>query len=261
MHDPIPRREAVLRTSGVAALSGLAVVQVVALPYALVQGVRVAVVCVAVAVAALGLAAGLATAGADAGRAVWRGAVVLGALTLAGWLVTRAVAVPGVPEGAGRWTSAVGLSATATAAAMVWLGGRGMGVPRGWHALRGPAVSVLVALAAMPLGAIALAGIGPAPTSVSAHHHGVAPATIARHPRHVAAAPVAAFRPGFGGHTGHYVYANATRPHLPPWALALVLGAAASGTRLAAGSLARRSGAAPAIAREAHPREGRMTVA
>jgi len=54
-------------------------------------------------------------------------------------------------------------------------------------------------------------------------------------------AAAARFRPGFGGHTGHYVYANATRPHLPAWALALALGAAVAFVWLAGGGLARRA--------------------
>jgi hypothetical protein len=88
---------------------------------------------------------------------------------------------------------------------------------------------------------IALAAFGPPP----AHHHGTAPAAARpAHPVHAAAvdpsAAAARFRPGFGGHAGRYVYANATRPHLPRWALMLALGAAAAAVSLAAGALRRR---------------------
>ena len=53
MREPITRREAALRTVAIAALSGLAVVHLVALPYAVVQGAPIAAVCVAVIAASM----------------------------------------------------------------------------------------------------------------------------------------------------------------------------------------------------------------
>ena len=56
MREPITRREAALRTVAIAALSGLAVVHLVALPYAVVQGAPIAAVCVAVIAASMRVA-------------------------------------------------------------------------------------------------------------------------------------------------------------------------------------------------------------
>ena len=182
MREPITRREAALRTVAIAALSGLAVVHLVALPYAVVQGAPIAAVCAAAIAASVRVASSLATAGGGGGRAAW-----------------RAVLAPGA--------------------------------------------------------AVALVALGPAPV----HHHGLAPASISAHRVHAAAvdpSAAARFRPGFGGHTGHYVYANATPPHLPPWALALALGAAAGFVWLAGAALARRSApraAAPSPALKPSP--------
>ena len=261
MREPITRREAALRTVAIAALSGLAVVHLVALPYAGVQGAPIAAVCVAVIAASVRVASSLASAGDAGGRAAWRAAVALGVLTGGGWLVTRAVAVPGVAEDAGRWTSALGLVAAGLAVALLAVGavaraGAGrpaVAAPRRARLSRPVVGAAAVALALAPGAAVALVALGPAPV----HHHGLAPASIAAHRIHVAAvdssAAAARFRPGFGGHTGHYLYANATRPHLPRWALALALGAAMAFVWLAGGGLARRgaegaAGPAPADA-------------
>jgi hypothetical protein len=175
--------------------------------------------------------------------------VALGVLTAVGWAVTRAVAVPGVAEDAGHWTSAPGLPAAGLGVALAVLGTAGLGerdagAPRGERrssrvraALRAAAVGV----ALVPAPAIAFAALGPAPV----HHHGTAPASVAAHPVHAAAvdptAAAARFRPGFGGHAGRYVYANARRPHLPRWALTLALAAAAASVSLAGGTLRRRA--------------------
>src|SRR5262249_2542560 len=87
--------------------------------------------------------------------------------------------------------------------------------------------------------------IGPAPV----HHHGLAPATVTAHVhraanrRDPAVFPTARYKPGFGGHAGHYVYANTAAPHLPPWILAFALGAVIALVWLAAASLRERCGA------------------
>ena len=152
--------------------------------------------------------------------------------------------MPGVAEDAGHWTSGLGLVAAGLAAALVAAGwSRGAGQARAAVAARRragvrPVVgATAVALALAPGAAVALVALGPAPV----HHHGLAPASIAAHRVHVAAvdpaAAAARSRPGFGGHTGHYVYANATRPHLPRGALALALGAAVAFVWLAGGGL------------------------
>jgi copper transport protein len=238
MPAPIRPREAALRTAAVAGLCGLAIVQLVALPYALVQGPQIAAISGAAIAGALWVASALATAGEDGGRAAWRGTTALSALTGCGWLVTRAVAVPGVPEDAGHWTSPLGLAAAALAAVLVGLSVAALGRPR---TLRPLAAAVGVSLALAPPAALLLVALGPPP----AHQHGLAANSISPHRFHAATgaspADAARFRPGFGGHRGRYVYANAARPHLPPWALALALGAAAALVASAGGALRRRS--------------------
>jgi copper transport protein len=248
VRHPITKREASLRTVAIAALVGLAVVNLVALPYARLQGTLIAAVGAAAIAASLRVACALATGGAAPGRAAWRAAVALGVLTCGGFAVTRAVAVPGVGEDAGRWTSGLGLVAVAFAVSLLTVGAlatRGAGgraVARRRRAgLRRVAGATAVGLALAPGAAIALVALGPAPV----HHHGLAAASISAHVGHTAAAAPSAgavrFRPGFGGHAGRYVYANATRPHLPRWALALAIGAAATFVWLAGASLAGRA--------------------
>lgn len=237
MSEPIARGEAARRAAAIAGLCGLAIEQLVALPYALVQGPPIAALSGVAIAAAVGLAISLRSAGAAAGRVAWRRTIALSALLGCGWLATRAVAVPGVAEDAGRWTSPVGLVGAGLAGALLVLGVAATGIPRGRRALRSLAGAVAVALALAPAAAIVLSGLGPAP----AHHHDVTAGLRAPHGAHAAAAPSAArFRPGFGGHAGHYVYANATRPHLPPWALALALGVAAVYVWTAAATLFAR---------------------
>jgi hypothetical protein len=242
----ISPREASLRTLGVAALCGLAIVQLLALPYALVQGPQVAAVSAAAIAGALWLARALAATGPAGGRAAWRGTIVLGVLASGGWLVTRAVAVPGVPEDAGHWTSLVGLSAAALGLVLAGVAVAAVGSGQG---LRAAAATLAVGLAVAPVAAIPLASLGPAPAHVHGVTSGPTPkAGPLRHHVHNAAhaaAPAARIRPGFGGHSGHYVYANVARPHLPPWALALALGLAAAAVSSAAGTLRRRAGLHP----------------
>jgi hypothetical protein len=243
----ISPREATLRTLAVAALCGVAIVQLLALPYALVQGPQVAAVPGAAIAGALWLARALATTGPSGGRAAWRGTIVLGVLASGGWLVTRAVAVPGVPEDAGHWTSPVGLAAVALGVALAGLALAAIGFRGGLRAVAG---TLAVALAVAPVAAIPLASLGPAP----AHVHGLTSTptltagAVRHHTGHAApagGAPASRIRPGFGGHSGHYVYANVTRPHLPPWALALALGLVAAAVSSAAGALRRRAGLDP----------------
>jgi hypothetical protein len=229
----ITPREAVLRTLAIAGLCGVAIVQLLALPYALVQGPPVAAVCAAAIAGALWVGRGLLSGG----RAAWRGTVALGTLVSIGWLATRAVAVPGVPEDAGHWTSPVGLAGAALAVGVLALGVAAVGP-------RPLAATAAVGLALGPMAAIPLAALGPPP----AHVHGVAASSIGPHRGHPApsrARPAARFRPGFGGHSGHYVYANATRPHLPRWLFGVALGAAAVAVSRAAGALRRRAGLDP----------------
>jgi copper transport protein len=246
----ITRREAALRTAAIAGLTGLAIVQLAALPYSLVQGPQIAAISVAAIAATLRLAFALATAGASGGRAAWRGTAVLGGLISGGWFVTRAVAVPGVAEDAGHWASRPGLACAGLGIGLVALGAAGAGVPRRRRGLRALAGTAAVSLALAPAAALLLVALGPAP----AHRHGLAAASIGPHRLHAAtaasaAADAARFRPGFGGHSGRYVYANATRAHLPAWALALGLGGAAVFVSLARGALRRRVAAdAPASA-------------
>jgi len=241
MPEAISRGEATRRTAGVGALLGLALVHVTALPYSLVQGRQIAAITVAAIAAALCLACALGRCGVAGGRVAWRLAGALGVLTGVGWVLTRTVAVPGVAEERGQWAAATGLLGVVLAAALVALAAAGAGLPDARGALRTAGVSVGL----VPVAAIALAAAGPPP----AHHHGLGPATVlpAGHGhRRSAASPgvaAAAFRPGFGGHAGRYVYANARRPHLAAAWLALALGVAAMAASMAAGALRARSGA------------------
>jgi hypothetical protein len=256
----ISRREAALRVSAVAGLCGLATVQLLALPYATVQGPQVAAVCAAAIAGALGLARALVAAGADGGRAAWRGTIALGVLASFGWLATRAVAVPGVAEDAGHWTSPVGLAAAAIGALLCALGVAAVGRAHGVRAL---AAALGVGLAVAPMAAVPLASLGPAP----AHVHAAGAATAAgAHAHHAVGSaraggvPAARIRPGFGGHSGHYIYANVARPHLPAWVLALALGAAASAVTSAASTLRRRAGLDPPGGIPALTRSGRPAL-
>src|SRR4051812_15744804 len=231
----------------------MAIVHLAALPYSLVQGPQIAAISVAVIAGALRLALALATAGESGGPAAWRGTAVLGGLAGCGWLVTRAVAVPGVPEDAGHWTSRAGLVAAGLAVGLLALGFAGAGVSRGPLARRTLAGAAAVSLALAPCAALLLVALGPAP----AHRHGLAAASIGPHRAHAVAAGTGAaarFRPGFGGHSGHYIYANTTPAHLPAWALALALGAAAAFVSVSRGALLRRvpaDGAATSVRRRA----------
>jgi hypothetical protein len=239
MREPITADEATRRTAGAGALLGLTLVHVTALPYSLVQGRQIAAISVAAIATALALVLALVLAGAAGGRLAWRLAGALGALTAVGWVLTRAVAVPGVAEERGQWAALPGLACVALAATLLALAAAGAGVPDARGVLRAAGVSVGLA----PVVAIALAAAGPPP----AHHHGVGPATVTpaahhRAPRRAAEsrADAAAFRPGFGGHAGRYVYANARRPHLPAAWLALALGVSATGLSIAAAALRAR---------------------
>jgi hypothetical protein len=239
----ISPREAALRTVAVAGLCGLAIVQLLALPYASVQGPQVAAVCGAAIAGALWLARALATTGRDPGRAAWRGTIALGVLASGGWLATRAVAVPGVAEDAGRWTSPVGLAAAALGAVLAGLGVAAVGRAQGLRPLAG---TLAVGLAVAPMAAIPLASFGPPPAHV--HAHDPTAAAGGGHAAHAARAgggAPARIRPGFGGHSGHYVYANVRRPQLPTWALTLALGIGAAAVSSAGASLRRRSGLDP----------------
>src|SRR3954470_10842239 len=158
MREPITPHDAVRRTLAVAGLCVLAIVQLLALPYALVQGAPVAAVCAAAIAGALWLARGLV----NGGRGAWRGTVALSALVSMGWLMTRAVAVPGVPEDAGHWTSPLGLAGAALAVGLLGLGVATVGP-------RPLAGTLAVGLALAPMAAVPLSALGPPP----AHVHGV----------------------------------------------------------------------------------------
>src|SRR4051794_15892769 len=252
--EHISRAEAARRTAGIAALCGLAIAWLVALPYARVQGPQIAALLGAAMCAAVRVAAALAVADGRTGRAAWRGAVALGVVAASGWLVTRAVAVPGVAEDAGRWTSSVGLAVIVLAVAVVVLGVWGARTPRGVATLRRLVATGAVAAALAPCAGMLLVALGPAP----GHHHGSAAASIGPHRFHTGSAipSTAGFRPGFGGHAGHYVYANATRAHLPPWALALALAAAGVVVSTTRGAPRPRAAPEPGQANLAAPAQG-----
>src|SRR3954469_13733107 len=177
MPEPITPREAALRTAAVAALCGLAIVQLLALPYALVQGSQIAAISGAAIAGALWLARALSVAGANEGRAAWRGTIALSALAGCGWLVTRAVAVPGVSEDAGKWTSPIGLAGAALAVVALGLSVAAVGRPR---ALRPLGAALAVGLALAPAAALLLVRLGPPP----AHRHGLSANSISPHRLH-----------------------------------------------------------------------------
>src|SRR4051794_40776004 len=232
------RREAGLRTAAVAALCGLALVQALELPYNLAQARQIALLSLLLLGGCLALAAVLTAARAGSGRAPWAALAGLGAAVLAGWAATRALALPGLAAGAGQWTSTRGLATAALGLALLGLGAAGSRV----RPSRALALNVLRATALLialtPAAGVLLVAIGPGPSDgeraivEGAHSH------VHLH----GGSGVVSFRPGFGGHAGHYVYPNATAPQLPPWALALVVGLAALLTYAAAASLYRRGG-------------------
>ncbi|MEA2419758.1 MAG: copper transport protein, partial [Thermoleophilaceae bacterium] len=242
MHEMLTQRQARLRSAAVAALAGLALVQVIELPYNLAQARHVAALSGLVAIGCMALAVTLAAARTPSGgAAVWRFVAAAGALLAGGWALTRAVPVPGLESGLGRWTTAPGLASAGLGLACVVLAVAGSRVR---PSLAG-AVCLLkasaLALALVPAAGVLLVALGPGPSggentiSGAPHGHG-----------HVhASAAAATFRPGFGGHAGHYIYPNATPPQLASWALALAVGAAALLTYLAAAALRRRSSPPP----------------
>jgi copper transport protein len=260
MPEPITRREARLRSAGVACLTGLAVAEVVELPYALAEGRHVAVLLAAVAVAAVRLAGLLARAGARRGLLAWRAAGALATIVVGGWIVSRAIPVPAVEEDAGHWTTMPGAAAATLAVAVAGLALAATGLPSLRRAVRSLCAATAVCAALTPGAAALFVALGPAP----ALHHGAGAGAAGGHAHAAAPTPPGAltFRPGFGGHAGRYVYANATPPHLPAWAMALVLGAAAVFVSAARGALARRVAAGPPeIAPSPGPRPGRTAAA
>ena len=90
-------------------------------------------------------------------------------------------------------------------------------------------------LALAPGAGALLVALGPGPAGGEKTISGGATSHV-----HVHATAQGSFRPGFGGHAGHYVYPNARPPQLPSWGLALPVGLAAGATYLAAGALQRR---------------------
>jgi hypothetical protein len=257
----ITRREAALRTLAIAGLCGLALVALVALPYALGQGPQVAALEGAAIAGALALARALGTASAAAGRTVWRATIALGVVASVGWLGPRAVAVPGLAEHVGHWTTPIGITGAGIAIALIVLGVAALGRADG---LRAAAAALAVGAVLAPVVATSVAALGPRPANAADLLAGVSSAHPA-HPGHGHAARgsarvVTGIRPGFGGHTGHYVYANATRPHLPPWALALALGAAATAVLNGAGALRRRTATDPPGGMDALTRSRRAAL-
>src|SRR4051812_6846805 len=110
MPEPITPREAALRTAAVAALCGLAIVQLLALPYALVQGSQIAAISGPAIAGGLRGARARPAAGAREGREAGRGRIAVRAGGGRGWLGTRRVRGPRGAEGPGNWPSAIGLA-------------------------------------------------------------------------------------------------------------------------------------------------------
>jgi copper transport protein len=232
----ITARQAALRAAAVACLIGLALVQSVELSYTLARGGALGALSGLLIAGCLGLSLALVVAGADEGRAAWRAVAGLGAVVLAGWALTRLAAIAGLAASAGHWTTRPGLASAALALVAIVLAAAGAGA-RPTRALARSVVTAVCTLIVLSPGATALVvALAPGPSG----EHGAAEAHA-----HAVAQP--AFRPGFGGHAGHYVYPNAAPPHLPSWALALVIGAAAAFLYGAVAALTRRSGARDAL--------------
>jgi hypothetical protein len=226
-------RQAGLRAAAVAALAGLALVQVAELPWTLAQSRPLGVLSGTLAAACLALGAALAAARDARAAAPWRAVAALGGAVVAGWVVTRAAAVPGLAAEAGHWTTAPGLAACGLGVAALACAAAGSGARPDAALARGVAVAAALALALAPALAAFVVALGPGPaggertfSGAHVHAHGAATAT---------------FRPGFGGHAGHYIYPNAKPPQLPSWGLALAVGLTAGFLSLAGGALRRRA--------------------
>src|SRR4051812_15601600 len=165
-----PRAEAARRTAAIAALCGLALDWLVALPYARVQGVQIAVLLGAAICAALRLAAALSVADGGSGRAAWRGAVALGVVAGSGWLVTRAAGGPGGGGGAGGGAGGGGPAGGGAAGGGGGPGGGGGGGPGGAAGVGGAGGGGAVAPAPGPRGGVAANRVG----SWAGPHHGTA---------------------------------------------------------------------------------------
>lgn len=253
MFERISPREATHRMAAIACLAGLALLQVIALPATLARGATAAPAVVAI-VGCAGVAALLLFADEARARRAWVGVAAVGFAVLAGWLVPRMIVLPGVEGLPGRWTTAAGLASAALALGAISVAAVAMGRRPGQRVAADLAGAAAVIVCLAPSAAVLLALLAPpaaATHAMAASHAAHGPG--AAEPQHsaalhaVAVASRQAFRPGFGGHAGHYVYPNAVPPHLPPWALAIALGAVCGFLSLAAGALHRRQ--AQALAR------------
>jgi copper transport protein len=244
METTLTRREAGLRAAAVAALCGLALVQAIELPYNLAQARQIAVLSVLLLTACVVLAVVLAAARRVNGAAAWGAVAATGAVVLAGWALTRAVALPGLASGTGDWTAQPGLASAALGLACLALAAAAGGVRPTRTAAAGIARAVALLAALGPAAGALIVALGPGPSGGES--------TIAEdavsHAHLQGATAAATFRPGFGGHAGHYIYPNATPPHLPTWALALAVAAAALVTYHAAATLRRRAVATTLVA-------------
>ena len=209
MSELLTRRQAALRTAALAALAGLALIQVIELPYAFAQGRQIGVTCVVVIAACAGAAALLLAAPARPARPAWSAVAAVGVVVLAGWCLTRVAAIPGVAEDVGRWMTAPGLASAALALIVLACAAVEAELRPSRQAARSAAMALVVVGALTPVAAALVVAAAPGPQG--GHHAGAEPG----HARAVATAAEEPFRPGFGGHAGHYVYPNATPPELP----------------------------------------------
>lgn len=235
MDRVLTRRQADLRAAAVAALAGLALVQVVQLPYGVAQARHLGVLSGLLAAAFVALAIAVAAARAASGGAVWRAVAAAGSLVAGGWVATRLVAIPGSTGAIGRWTTVPGLASAGLGAACAALACRGSGARLSRAALATLAKAAVLIAALAPATCVLLVALGPGPAGGEST---IAGAAGGHSHVHVDIAP--GFRPGFGGHSGHYIYPNATPPQLPAWALALAVAAAALFVYVVAGVLRGR---------------------
>jgi copper transport protein len=244
MDTRLTRRQAGLRSAAVAALCGLALLQAIELPYNLAQARQVAALSGLALVACAVLAVALTVARAGAAAPAWGAVAAIGAVALGGWALTRAIALPGLAGGVGRWAELPGLATAGLGLACLGLAAAGSGVRPSRAAAAALAKACALAAALMPAAGATLVALGPGPGAGEGTFAGGAEAHVHLH----GGAGAAGFRPGFGGHAGNYIYPNAIPPQLPPWALALVVGAAVLFVYLAAGALRRRCAPAPVAA-------------
>jgi hypothetical protein len=229
-------REAALRSAATACLTGIALIEAIALPAVLARGATPSVLVLAAIALCVGDGLALVAATASAAPKVWRAVAATGAVVLAGWALPHAVSLPQAAGARGDWAAMPGVACAALAAACLVLAGAAVRPTRGTARALAVALAVLVAWAP---GAVAvLVATGPA---APGGETGIATSGVGAHAASPAREPDIVLRPGATGN--HYVI-RLSRPRRAPAAgVALLAVAAAAFAGGAVASLRRRSGA------------------